>query len=310
MQEIVEEFLDYLSAERNVAHNTVEAYRKDLNHYLQFLELQQISSFHRVQSPDILAFLNSLQTLGLADSSIARKLSAVRTFHRYIVNERYVSHNPAESVSYTRNGQKLPVVLEVHEVEALLALPDVSTPLGLRDRALMEFLYATGARISEALAVTRGDYFPADRFVRLFGKGRKERLVPLGEEAAYWIERYEQCARPVLADPFVSKEIMFLNHRGKQLSRMGAWKILHRYVVESGIRKPVSPHTLRHSFATHLIEGGADLRVVQELLGHADISTTQIYTHLDRLYLREVVLQFHPLANKRSKHKGEDHGTE
>ncbi|RME02072.1 MAG: site-specific tyrosine recombinase XerD, partial [Calditrichaeota bacterium] len=160
---------------------------------------------------------------------------------------------------------------------------------------------ATGARVSEALEVKQGDYFPTEAFVRLYGKGRKERLVPVGEEAALWIRKYQNFGRPQLANPFRSQDYLFLNHHGRRLSRMGAWKILKKYVDELGIQKHVSPHTIRHSFATHLIEGGADLRVVQELLGHADISTTQIYTHLDRMYLREVLMQFHPLARARKK---------
>ncbi len=301
METLIEEFLDYLAIERNVADNTLAAYRTDLKHYQRYLRDSSIDSPHHIKSETVLGFLNYLKSLELADTSIARMFSAVRMFHRYILNENYVDSDPTETVSLSRRAQKLPIVLEVHEVEALLELPDTSQPLGLRDRALLEFMYATGCRISEALHVQQSDYFPKERFVRLFGKGRKQRYVPIGEEAAFWIEQYQKFGRPVLANPFVSQDVLFLNRRGKKLSRMGAWKILHRYFQQLNLDKHVTPHTLRHSFATHLIEGGADLRVVQELLGHADISTTQIYTHLDRQYLREVLLEFHPLARRQRK---------
>ena len=301
MQAYIEEFLDYLVVERNVAANTVEAYRRDLRHYLQYLQSIAIEQFQQVQSQTIHDFLSFLKSLGLADTSIARILSAIRMFHRYLLAERYLKVDPTDAVSISRNSHKLPAVLEIHEIEAILECPDTTATLGLRDKALLEFLYATGARISEALEVTRSDYFVDEGFVRLFGKGRKERLVPVGEEAALWIQNYEKMARPQLANPFHSRDYLFLNSRGRKLSRMGAWKILRKYLDELGIKKHVSLHTIRHSFATHLLEGGADLRVVQELLGHADISTTQIYTHLDRFYLREVLLEFHPLNRAKRK---------
>ncbi len=301
MQSLVQEFLDFLTVERNVAPNTIDAYRRDLKHYTRFLQSSHINQFAGVTPEHIHSFLAVLDALGLANTSIARMLSAIRMFHRYLLAEHYVPTDPTATISFSRKSPKLPAYLEIHEVEAILERPDVSTPLGLRDRALLEFLYATGARISEALEVKQGDYFPTEAFVRLYGKGRKERLVPVGEEAALWIRKYQNFGRPQLANPFRSQDYLFLNHHGRRLSRMGAWKILKKYVDELGIQKHVSPHTIRHSFATHLIEGGADLRVVQELLGHADISTTQIYTHLDRMYLREVLMQFHPLARARKK---------
>lgn len=299
MQTHVKEFLDFLVVERNMAANTIEAYSRDLKHYLDFLAQSNIRLLENINPDLIFSFLLELNDIGLAESSQARLLSAVKSFHKYVVNERYCSHNPAENISIKRSPQQLPAVLEIHEIELILDLPDSSEPLGLRDKAMFEFLYATGARISEVLNVTQGDYFPDDGFVRLFGKGRKERIVPVGEEAAHWLRRYQSHGRPLLADAFRSMDVMFLNRLGGKLTRMGAWKLLRKYVDMSGIKKHVSPHTFRHSFATHLLEGGADLRAVQEMLGHADISTTQIYTHLDKAYLREVIQQFHPLEQMR-----------
>ena len=301
MQITIDEFLDFLAIERNAAANTVESYRRDLRHYERFLESEGIAEIREISSETILKFLNFLGELGLADASIGRTLSAVRMFHRYTLAERYAAADPSENISISRKSQKFPSVLEVHEIEMILDAPDVTQPLGLRDKSLLEFMYATGARVSEALGVEQGDYFSRQGFVRILGKGRKERLVPVGEEAAYWMEQYQMHGRPALANPLFSRDVLFLNNRGRKLSRMGAWKILRKHVEQAGIQKHVSPHTLRHSFATHLLEGGADLRVVQELLGHVDISTTQIYTHLDREYLREVLMQFHPLANRKTR---------
>jgi len=301
MQTIIDEFLDFLAIERNAAANTIESYRRDLRHYRQFLESLGIVEIAEIRSETILSFLNFLNGLGLAATSIGRTLSAVRMLHRYALAERYVANDPSENITISRKSQNLPSVLDVHEIEMILDAPDITQPLGLRDKSLLEFMYATGARVSETLGVEQGDYFPEQGFMRIFGKGRKERLVPVGEEAAYWIEQYRTHSRLLLANPWVSRDVLFLNNRGRKLSRMGIWKILRRHVDRVGIRKHVSPHTLRHSFATHLLEGGADLRVVQELLGHADISTTQIYTHLDRDYLREVFMQFHPLAKWKTR---------
>ena len=304
MQDFIQEFLDFLVVERNLAGNTIEAYRRDLKHYLDFLIQTNRSQLGQITPEAIYHFIQQFQDFGLAESSIARMLSAVKSFHKYVLNERYCSHNPADAVTIKRRPLELPAVLEIHEIELILELPLTDEPLGLRDKAMFEFLYATGARISEVLHTTQGDYFADDGFVRLFGKGRKERIVPVGEEAAHWLRQYQLHGRPLLANALHSHDVLFLNRFGRQLSRMGAWKLLRKYVDQSGIKKHVSPHTFRHSFATHLLEGGADLRAVQEMLGHADISTTQIYTHLDKAYLREVLQQFHPLERMKKAEKG------
>ena len=294
MQESVQEFLDYLRSEKNVAANTVSSYTFDLRNYTQFLATRDILAPQQVTPADIKAFLAELTRLGYATTSIGRQLAALRMFHRYLAGEKYCARDPAENISIPRQSQKLPHVLEIPEIELLLEQPDASTALGLRDRALLEFLYATGARVSEATGLGLSDLFLAQNFVRLFGKGAKERLAPIGEIAITWLNKYLAESRPALARKRRTQDKVFLNHRGGRLSRMGAWLVLRRSVEAAGLTKQASPHTLRHSFATHMLEGGADLRAVQEMLGHASLGTTQIYTHLDRAYLKEVHRQFHP----------------
>jgi len=294
MQEYVQEFLDYIRSEKNVAANTVSSYSFDLRNYSQFLAARDIQSPQQVTPVEIRAFLTELTRLGYATTSIGRQLAALRMFHRYLAGEKYCANDPSENISIPRQSQKLPHVLDIHEIEAVLAQPDVATKLGMRDRALLEFLYATGARVSEATELSLSDLFLAEHFVRIFGKGSKERLVPIGEIAITWLNAYLAQARPQLARQRRTQEKVFLNKNGGKISRLAIWSILRRHVKAAGITKQASPHTLRHSFATHLLEGGADLRAVQEMLGHANLGTTQIYTHLDRAYLKEVHRQFHP----------------
>jgi len=294
MQESVQEFLDYLRSEKNVAANTVSSYTFDLRTYSQFLAARDLHTPQQITPADIKAFLAELTRLGYATTSIGRQLAALRMFHRYLAGEKYCASDPAENISISRQSQKLPHVLDIPEIEKMLEQPDVSTKLGSRDRALLEFLYATGARVSEATALSLNDLFLAQHFVRIFGKGAKERLVPIGEIAITWLNNYLNEARPQLARKRRTQGKVFLNNRGGKISRMGVWLVLRRHVEAAGITKPASPHTLRHSFATHMLEGGADLRAVQEMLGHANLGTTQIYTHLDRAYLKEVHRQFHP----------------
>jgi integrase/recombinase XerD len=294
MQDYLSEFLDYLQTEKNAARNTIISYQFDLKRYLDFLARREVQILSALAPQDIRAFLAELSALGYATTSIGRQLAAIRMFHRYLTGEKYCEADPSAHIAMPRQSQKLPQVLDIAEIERLLELPDIAENLGLRDRALLEFLYATGARVSEAIASGLSDLFLRQSFVRLYGKGSKERLVPIGGIAIEWLNRYLEQARPALARGRRTQEKVFLNGRGGQLSRMGVWKILRRYLDEAGIDRPASPHTLRHSFATHLLEGGADLRAVQEMLGHASLATTQIYTHLDRAYLKEVHRQFHP----------------
>jgi len=292
--ELVAEFLDYLQAERNMARNTVLSYRLDLTRYVAFLKQRNIDHPTKSSFADIRALLTELSEAGYASTSIARLLAAIRMFHRYLVGEQYADTDPAATLSFPKRGRRLPQVLEINDVERLLETPDVATLLGLRDRALLEFLYATGVRVSELISVKLSDYFPREAWGRVIGKGNKERLVPIGEQAIEWVDKYLREVRPQLVRKKRRCDYLFLNFRGAKLSRMGFWKILKGYGRAAKIAKRISPHTLRHSFATHLLEGGADLRAVQEMLGHASIVTTQIYTHLDRAFLKEVHRQFHP----------------
>ena len=295
LSDCLDSFIDYLRIERQVAQNTVEAYQRDLLRYISFLHDHTIQYPEKVTQADVNSYIEMLHSLHLGASSISRNLSAARAFHKFIVGEDLAERDPTANISVPKPWMKLPEVLDQIEIEKLLAQPDVATDTGLRDRALLEFLYATGVRVSELVGIRYPDIFWQDEFVRVFGKGGKERLVPVGKTALHWVKEYNNTTRLRLASLGLSGEIVFLNRFGKRLSRQSVWILIKKYALAAGIKKFVSPHTIRHSFATHLIEGGADLRAVQEMLGHADISTTQIYTHLDREHLKEVHRQFHPL---------------
>ncbi|UCE20552.1 MAG: site-specific tyrosine recombinase XerD [Gemmatimonadota bacterium] len=292
MTDYLTEFLNFLVIERGLSQNTISAYENDIKRYVRFLQEKGRNPVEARQE-DVVSLFYALKDVGLASSSIARNFSTIRTFHKFLRGEGLTKSDPTEYLDAPKLWKKLPGVLDYHEVERLLGCPDISTDLGLRDRAMMEVLYACGLRISELIALRLSNLLLDQGCLRVFGKGGKERMVPLGRSAAHSIGQYLQSVRPKL-DKADGNDFVFLNWRGKKLSRMGFWKILRKHVKTSGITKPVSPHTLRHSFATHLLEGGADLRAVQEMLGHADISTTQIYTHIDREYLKEVHRTFHP----------------
>ena len=301
LQTWIERFLNYIRVERNLSHHTVLAYTIDLTKYSEFLQERDVGKPEAVQTDDVVAFLGSLRKRGLANRSISRTLSTVRSFHRFLVSEGLTSADPAESVHPPKQEKRLPTVLEPHEVERLLDQPDVTTIRGIRDRTILEFLYATGVRVSELINLRQSDLFFDDGFVRVFGKGSKERLVPIGDEAIHWTTLYQREVRPLYAKPRLSADVLFVSPRGLAMSRVAVWRILKEHARRANITKNVTPHTLRHSFATHLIQGGADLRAVQEMLGHSDIATTQIYTHVDRDYLREVHRQFHPRERLRQK---------
>ncbi|MDZ7270688.1 MAG: site-specific tyrosine recombinase XerD [candidate division KSB1 bacterium] len=306
MKQLVEEFIDYLVVERGMARNSLLAYRHDLERYVDYLARRGVLRPDDVQPTMVTAFIAWLAELGLCASSVGRNLSAIRMFHRFLVAEELAASDPTETVCLPKKVHHLPTVLDQFEVERLLEQPDVSTPLGLRDRAILEFLYATGVRVSELVAIQLSDIFVEERLIRVFGKGSKERIVPIGEEAIHWVERYLREVRPCYAKAHRSRDVLFIGVRGQPMTRKAVWEVIKKHTLGAGIRKTVSPHCLRHSFATHLIEGGADLRAVQEMLGHADIGTTQIYTHIDRQYLREVHRQFHPLE-QRHKQRRERH---
>jgi integrase/recombinase XerD len=292
---LVEPFLDHLRFERSVAGNTLDAYRHDVVRMAAFARSRGRSSVAEVTTADLRALLMELKDLGLAPSSIARNLSSIRTYFRFLLGEGEVTADPSDRISMPRQWQRLPAALSVAEMERLLEAPDLLHPLAWRDRAMLEFAYATGVRVSELTAVRIRDLHFDEQFVSVFGKGSKERLVPVGARAVGTMSIYLRETRPRL-DRGKTEGRVFLNARGEPLTRMGVWKILQQHVQAAGIEKRVTPHTLRHTFATHLLEGGADLMAVQEMLGHADISTTQIYTHVDRNFLAQEHRAHHPRA--------------
>ncbi|MDD5231233.1 MAG: site-specific tyrosine recombinase XerD [Candidatus Marinimicrobia bacterium] len=294
MQAEIKDFINYLRVERNLAPNTIQAYSGDLERYSQFLEEQQITDIGKVRFTDIQNYINLLAELGLAAASLSRNYSSVRAFHRFLFGEKISAQDPTELLQSPRLPRRLPKVLEIAEIDAILNAIDCTVNKGIRDRALIETLYSTGVRVSELIGLRMGDVFLHQNVMRVIGKGSKERVVPFGARAAHDIKTYITAVRSLLTRFGKGRDFLFLSMRGAQLTRMAVWKIIQEYVYLADIRKPVSPHVFRHSFATHLLEGGANLRAVQEMLGHADISTTQIYTHLDREFLIEQHRTFHP----------------
>ena len=290
----LEHFLDYLTFERGLSDRTLAAYEGDLRRLFRFLEEEAgRNDPSSVTTGDLRSFVFHLTELGLASSSIRRNLSSVRAYFGFLLEEGTMAADPSERLESPRGWRKLPHVLTVEEVRDLLHAPDPDHPLHWRDRSILEVLYATGVRVSELLALKLVNVDLDDGFCTVFGKGSKERIVPLGKPARRALERYLARVRPEL-DRGRGEGVVFLSRRGRPLSRVAIWNVVKKNAKRAGLDASVSPHTLRHSFATHLLEGGADLAAVQELLGHADISTTQIYTHVDREYLREVHRTFHP----------------
>jgi len=289
----VERFDDFLALEQGASVQTSRAYKLDIARFVTYVSVKGATSPIDVGARNLREYVYHLKDLGLSAASIRRNVSAVRSYFRFLLAEGHVVRDPSERLETPKKWRTLPEVLGVDEIELLLAAPSLDEALAFRDRAMLELAYGAGLRVSEWISLGVRDVMLQDHLVRVFGKGGKERLVPIGRRAIGAIAIYLRELRPKL-EKGEGKGILFLNARGQPLSRMGAWKILRKYVDQVGITKPVSPHTLRHSFATHLLEGGADLRAVQEMLGHVDISTTQIYTHVDREYLRTVHKQFHP----------------
>jgi len=291
----ITKYLTYLDVEEGLSPNTIEAYMHNINRYISFIKSKVINSPVEIKKGHVIDFIEQLQDIGLSQSSISRNFAAIKSYHQYLYRENTVEIDPTETVQVSAPRRKLPEVLSVEETIKLIESPDISTPLGIRDRAMLEFAYATGARVSELVSMKLQNIYFDEDIVRITGKGSKERIVPLGHTAKEKALDYLHSVRSSLSKG-LSKDVLFLNARGAPLSRMGFWKILHKYVIFSGITKHTSPHTLRHSFATHLLEGGADIRVIQELLGHASISTTEIYTHIDREFIKEVHRTYHPRA--------------
>jgi len=285
--------MSYLTVERGLASNTLEAYGRDLARYLAWLQRQGIAHPDAIGAPQVLGFLSALKDQGLGPRSRSRALVALRTFHKFLIGERLCAHNPTGQVAAPRSMAALPKTLAPHDVEALLASPAGETPLAARDRAMFEILYATGLRVSELVTLKLSDLQLDVGYLTAFGKRSKQRIVPLGDAAIAELRHYLAVARPRF-DKAGTATCVFLNRSGEGLTRQGFWKIIKRRARAAGIHRHITPHTLRHSFATHLLENGADLRSVQAMLGHADISTTQIYTHVTRERLRQIHAQYHP----------------
>lgn len=290
---LLELFQDFLGLEAGHSRNTIDNYLRDLRRFVAFAGQKGAGTPAEVTRKLLREFVFALKDLGLSAASIRRSVSAIRTYYGFLLAEGRVESDPSDRLEMPRRGRKLPDTLAISEVESLLAAPRVDEPLAWRDRALLELAYGAGLRVSELVGLKVTDLLMTEGLVRVFGKGSKERLVPIGRKVIGAVSVYLHQVRPEL-DKGKTKERVLLNSRGQPLSRVGAWGVVKRRAREAGIRKRVTTHTLRHSFATHLLEGGADLRAVQEMLGHADLSTTQIYTHVDREYLRSVHRQYHP----------------
>ena len=300
MRESVERFLSYMTVERGVSPNTVSAYRNDLHQLADFMKGQVRGAgvgdeWARVDAQDLTSYVLQLHERGYSDATRSRKLASAKSLFGFLLEEGVITRDPTENLSSPRTGRSLPVALTVEEVEALLSTPEGDAPEDLRDRAMLELLYATGMRVGELVSLDLGDMDVDQSFVRCFGKGAKERFVPIHEQAVQVIRAYLAAGRPALANRRSGKAV-FLNRRGQRLTRQGFWLILRGLTIRAGIQRKITPHTLRHSFATHLLRGGAPLRHVQELLGHASITTTQVYTHLTSEHVRTEYESSHPRA--------------
>lgn len=289
-------FIQYLSVEKGLAQNTLESYERDLTQYLAFVEKSGISQLMDTKKITIQNYLLQLKKLGRASSSVTRSMVSIRSFYQFLVRERILELDPTLNMESPRLVKRLPKILSIQEVENLLEAPETSTPFGMRDKAMLELLYATGIRVSELVNLNAGHVNLGMGFIRCMGKGSKERIIPLGRIAAKWIHNYIQSMRHQLLRESKLDDALFINHLGTRLTRQGFWKIIKKYGREAHILKEITPHTLRHSFATHLLDNGADLRAVQEMLGHADISTTQIYTHVSKTRIKEIYNRTHPRA--------------
>ncbi len=290
---LADRYLNYLLIEKGLSEKTLDSYGSDMAMYLSFLEENKINNISDADTPVILKHLISMRNSGLGARSRARHLVTIRGFYRFLVQEKLLKHDPTRLIDLPKSGLKLPDVLSVEEVRLLLSIPDTKTPTGSRDAAMIELLYAAGLRVSELINLKLQAVNMEAGFVRVFGKGSKERVVPIGLFAKEKIDDYLKTARPLILKSIVSR-YLFVARAGKPMTRQGFWKLIKRYALKAGFNKKITPHSLRHSFASHLLEGGADLRAVQLMLGHVDISTTQIYTHVAREHLKKIHEKFHP----------------
>ncbi|PTF99242.1 site-specific tyrosine recombinase XerD [Staphylococcus chromogenes] len=295
MQDVVDEYLRFIQIEKGLSENTIAAYRRDLNHYLNYLAAQKISNLDFIDRQIVQQWFGVLHDEGRSTKSIARFTSTIRSFHQFALREKYAAKDPTVLIETPKYERKLPDVLSIDEIDLLLTTPETSKNNGYRDRTMLELLYATGIRVSELINIEVEDVNLLMGFVKVYGKGNKERIIPLGETVIELLKTYIENVRPQLLKKQVT-HTLFLNMQGKPLTRQGIWKIIKQTGAKAGIQKRLTPHTLRHSFATHLLENGADLRAVQEMLGHSDISTTQLYTHVSKTQIRKMYQQYHPRA--------------
>lgn len=291
----IKDFQNYLKLERSLSANSIEAYVRDIEKLSQFVEMKhKDTSPLKINAKHLQGFLAYINELGMSAYSQARILSGIKAFYRYLLFEELIEKDPTALIEGPKLGRKLPDTLDYPEIERLLEAIDMSTPEGGRNRAMLEVLYSSGLRVSELVDLRMNNVYFDAGFLRVIGKGNKERLVPVGKDALKYLKIYKEQIRIHISVQPGSESFMFLNRRGKKLTRVMVFTIIKQLAAKIGLKKLISPHTFRHSFATHLIEGGADLRAVQEMLGHESITTTEIYTHLDRDYLRQVIQEFHP----------------
>lgn len=290
---MIDEFMNFLAVEKGASHNTIEAYSRDLLRYADFLRSRGIQTVEEANPDDVVSYLGRIQKDGLNPSSVNRGLAAIRVFYKYLLRERRVDQNPVANIELAKVWMRLPDILSQEEMSRLLMQPGSDTPTGIRDTAMLELMYATGTRVSELISLTTNSINWQVGYLVAMGKGEKERVIPVGQSAYDCLYTYVHEARSV----FLRKEstdVLFISRLGEGFTRQGFWKMVKKYALKAGLAKKVHPHTFRHSFATHLLEGGADLRSVQIMLGHADISTTQIYTHITRDRLKQIHKKYHP----------------
>lgn len=293
MHQLIDDYLNFMAVEKGASRNTLEGYSRDLNRYVAFIDGLNIRDIRQIGAEELISYLSRLKSEGLAANSMNRALAALRGFYKYLLREKKLESTPVAHIELARVWTHLPDVLSREEMSLLLTQPGSATPAAVRDAAMLELIYATGIRVSELTGLTLNSINWQVGYLIAMGKGEKERIVPVGRTAYDQVKRYIEVARPLMLK---SREcdILFLNRLGKGMTRQGFWKIVKKYAAKAKLVKKVHPHTFRHSFATHLLEGGADLRSVQIMLGHADISTTQIYTHVTRERLKEVHRKYHP----------------
>lgn len=297
MDDGLRDFIHFLTVEKGLAKNTLISYERDLRSYMKYVKtIDQMTEWNDIRRVNIIHFLAQLKEEGKSSRTIARHIASIRSFHQFLIRDKQTEQDPSVHIDTPQREQTLPKVLSMEEVAAFMESPKGTDGFGLRDQAMLEIMYATGMRVSELINLDITDVHSSMGFVRCVGKGNKERIIPIGNTALQAVDRYLSTGRAMLASKKNKTDALFLNHHGGRLSRQGFWKIVKRLAKEANIQKELTPHTLRHSFATHLLMNGADLRSVQEMLGHADISTTQIYTHITNTRLKDVYSKYHPRA--------------